>query len=920
MAKAEPLRDYYADLDLTPQADVDEIKKQYRKLALKYHPDRNRGHEEEASLKFQNIQAANEILTDPQERAKYDASRRRAAGLSANRTRPPPKSPYEQTPYYPKTDFPPPPRRSQPSSQPRPAFTTSASAFAGSSSGSKRYQQFAKNFTKPAGQDAPRQAPQAGYRTASPEPIFSTSPPKSRQTRTHAPPGPPPNLNRSQSSRVPRPNTFNPNTATADEPPAKTASAYYNISRGEKPTAPNVHSSSESSSETSPVPRGAPPPPPIPPRGQQRNGYSQHPGIFVPDAQRRTTSYSNVGGDRLDPRLDPFSESFARSASMNEGSGSKKGPGPSHLHTVETPGSERRRSASPPQSRYTTEYVNNSRQAGATFAGAPPRRTNSADDPATHSGRNASTKTARNRLGVPLEESDISEDDRHYSSGGRNEQMERMAEDELHRRSTKKKDGSQRFSKPKRLSEEYANRERSSPRMSTGDFPPPSARFDNMNLGGKSKSRENSGIGPGRSDPSSIQDPRAHPPESAQARFSTPNWANEMFNSDGAERRGSTSSDRRGRPARQETSSSKSPKTAAAAFAQTNGIPHGTGSPRESKFSEREWGPGFDNPDFIAPSSELRTSPVRGNSYQANSSANRSRVPKGRKTTKTPKKSGNTKAPNVVSVSDAEDDDLIYVGTQHRNGIGRSSGHSSGRDSNAMDIDSPPQTERSEAFDRRDSASRRVRMESFDRNRPEFRAQGSFQVNGSAASSVKRPVPPIPLAPSPPRDNSAYNMDSFANVEPLRRPNAGLHNMKDVNDAVPFESRASSHPPSFSDSDRSQLPSAPTAPRMGPTVDHWESYVVGMKSYMTQWDLFNRNMLSLYQKNQDTRYRLGTDWLGVLNESDKAGYFRYAKTVDNDMAWRSYWTNKCDEHQGALKEFGRVREQVRQAKEGSRTR
>ena len=46
--------------------------------ALKYHPDRNPGREAEFNAKFQAIQAANEILSDPQQRLKYDTDRLRA--------------------------------------------------------------------------------------------------------------------------------------------------------------------------------------------------------------------------------------------------------------------------------------------------------------------------------------------------------------------------------------------------------------------------------------------------------------------------------------------------------------------------------------------------------------------------------------------------------------------------------------------------------------------------------------------------------------------------------------------------------------------------------------------------------------------------------------------------------------------------
>lgn len=78
MVKSDVRKDYYADLGLQPSAEAEDIKKQFRKLALKYHPDRNPGREVEFNAKFQAIQAANEILSDPSQRLKYDTDRLRA--------------------------------------------------------------------------------------------------------------------------------------------------------------------------------------------------------------------------------------------------------------------------------------------------------------------------------------------------------------------------------------------------------------------------------------------------------------------------------------------------------------------------------------------------------------------------------------------------------------------------------------------------------------------------------------------------------------------------------------------------------------------------------------------------------------------------------------------------------------------------
>src|ERR1043166_4046345 len=63
--------DYYQVLGVNKNATEDEIKKAYRKLARKYHPDLN-PNDKEANKKFQQINEANEVLSDPDKRKKYD--------------------------------------------------------------------------------------------------------------------------------------------------------------------------------------------------------------------------------------------------------------------------------------------------------------------------------------------------------------------------------------------------------------------------------------------------------------------------------------------------------------------------------------------------------------------------------------------------------------------------------------------------------------------------------------------------------------------------------------------------------------------------------------------------------------------------------------------------------------------------------
>jgi len=64
-------RDYYEILNVSKGASKEEIKKAYRKLALKYHPDRNKA--AEAESQFKEISEAYAVLSDDEKRSQYDS-------------------------------------------------------------------------------------------------------------------------------------------------------------------------------------------------------------------------------------------------------------------------------------------------------------------------------------------------------------------------------------------------------------------------------------------------------------------------------------------------------------------------------------------------------------------------------------------------------------------------------------------------------------------------------------------------------------------------------------------------------------------------------------------------------------------------------------------------------------------------------
>ena len=69
------MRCHYEVFELPRDASTEEIKKQYRRLALKWHPDKNVGREEDATVKFKEINAAYAVLSDSNERKWYDDHR-----------------------------------------------------------------------------------------------------------------------------------------------------------------------------------------------------------------------------------------------------------------------------------------------------------------------------------------------------------------------------------------------------------------------------------------------------------------------------------------------------------------------------------------------------------------------------------------------------------------------------------------------------------------------------------------------------------------------------------------------------------------------------------------------------------------------------------------------------------------------------
>ena len=76
-------RDYYEVLGVSRNASTEELKKAYRKVAMKYHPDRNQG-DKQAENKFKEASEAFEILGDQEKRSRYDQFGHAAEGMGSS--------------------------------------------------------------------------------------------------------------------------------------------------------------------------------------------------------------------------------------------------------------------------------------------------------------------------------------------------------------------------------------------------------------------------------------------------------------------------------------------------------------------------------------------------------------------------------------------------------------------------------------------------------------------------------------------------------------------------------------------------------------------------------------------------------------------------------------------------------------------
>ncbi|CAI6315308.1 unnamed protein product [Periconia digitata] len=257
MAKVDATKDYYEQLGIQSNATDKEITRAFRQLALKFHPDRHPGREEEFVPHFQKIQQAHEVLIDSSQRAKYDAERRKRVPPIppyTPRQRPPPAQPrnasYTTTPnggtYYAR---PPPPRPQPHPSRPPPQRQPHSYA-----NGADRFTH--ANFRAP----PTAQRPDSRQKEPGAKANVFTAWQKMKQPRAEEPREYNPNnpngapFGRSKSTRTPSDKKgFNPGTPGGDEGQAKSA---YRSNYDRPPSSPVTNEKAHAEAEDVPFAEG----------------------------------------------------------------------------------------------------------------------------------------------------------------------------------------------------------------------------------------------------------------------------------------------------------------------------------------------------------------------------------------------------------------------------------------------------------------------------------------------------------------------------------------------------------------------------------------------------------------------------------------------------------------------------------------
>ncbi|KAJ6444522.1 DnaJ domain protein [Purpureocillium lavendulum] len=236
----------------------------------------------------------------------------------------------------------------------------------------------------------------------------------------------------------------------------------------------------------------------------------------------------------------------------------------------------------------------------------------------------------------------------------------------------------------------------------------------------------------------------------------------------------------------------------------------------------------------------------------------------------------------------------------------------------AMDIDSPPTAPTAAS-----SESNSARNIPVEPTRPEWRPGN---VDGVAGDDKPPRPDKIPMDPNTMGSEDSEDIRaSFAdlkNVAPFANDKSGLRSLDDLKDNLPFESKPSEEIPIRKPkAPPLDFPSPPEAPRLPPTVAiegmkpnaaSWSKYVEDFEGYLRKWDEFNGQVVDHFATRKSNiasiRAAKGYTFLGARGDGDIQSYAQWVQQ-DNDV--RQRWTVACEEHERRLREFMAFREKMK---------
>ncbi|KAI9659183.1 MAG: hypothetical protein M1831_003765 [Alyxoria varia] len=902
MGKWDPAHDYYADLELSPEASTEEIKKRYRKLALQFHPDRNPGRESECSTRFQAIGQAHDILSDPDQRRGYDQSRRRGNVHSANFAKPNP--PRRQNPFPSGApSFPPPPRRNDPyrtGNPPNQGVPPTAA-----NGGAARYARFANpppptpkastahpdpNVNKniytawqqmnnpQKGQQPPRnqqsyahvvpppyQGPRFKPGTTAPEqPDFhrarsSADVPRSAYEETRARPPPPP---RRMSTKPPqRKGVFDPKHEDADEGQAPGSQAYASGSRYERPNLPPRMQANQQFTPQ-PPPRGQAPtairpePPhsrsrsddvPFAEGSRERTPFMSHPNektsIYDKDSLRRSNSVKDAANSQgYFPPTGPGDSSHARSRSHGSGSQTQ----------------DARPSNKP------------SNRSGPTFI----VHDDSSDDD------DDMTETSESESEDEPSESDFSNRKKAYPS-------------EMWSRRGK---GASPLGKSKSLEEQNARKaqEANAAMFSRPDRHDPFQRSSNPDMRSPYRNERNESGSDLRRD---------HSYSSMATESSGRPSTHEGTTNHGSQRTRASSRPQQPSPLNFSVEQEADmPQNSSNLFDQR--VPTQNGG----TFSAEEWARNLQSDNL---SSNLAQPPDPATTPNGKNAANI-------------KKPRQQSAPEInLRGSDASASTQNGSGRQSDIFEGDEGASSLGGPVDPMDIDSTPDTTDKASSIRRDNAESTIspKTVSFEPQKPEWRS-GPTQ-NGQTSRTRTEGTQTSQSNPS-----INISMNDFSQTAPFtNQTTGGIGSLGDLSSNLPFESKASTKPPfkdeTPTDGIESKLPGAPLRPVLqclqSLNKANWQKDLLHFTQYIHEWNNYNC-MVSGYfshqasaclEMEQGPSCGAVAGFLGAVGETEKLkGWHSYMDSFHQQGHIRQDWNSACDQHYQALEEFSRVRDNV----------